>query len=219
MRKLLLVAVAAFVSVSAYAQGTVNFSTLGKMITLSHCEGGGPVPAGATYMAALYFAPAGVLDPSMFMQVGAAATFLAPGIIVAGTRIAPVSPPGVASTALATGCVFGATPSSSSADSTPRSRSVVSASSRARWKLPWCGFRRLSKRRWWPAVTLEGGAEGVGQVSLAHVRLARLFESRGETSEAMHWYSEIARLWPDGDAELAELQFARQRIEELASLD
>ena len=54
---------------------------------------------------------------------------------------------------------------------------------------------------------------------LAHVRLARLLESRGETAEAMVWYSEIARLWPHGDAQLAELQFARQRLEKLTSLD
>jgi len=91
MKKILLIAVAAFVSVSAFAQGTVNFSNLGRNITTST---GVNVPAGATFMGALYFAPAGVTDESAFMQVGATATFLAAGTIVGGTRTAPVTPAG-----------------------------------------------------------------------------------------------------------------------------
>jgi hypothetical protein len=94
MKKILLIAVAAFVSVSVYAQGTVNFSNIGRQVLQAPEKGGGVVPAGAGFMAALYWAAAGVTDESAFMQIGAAATFLAPGTIVAGTRTAPVTPPG-----------------------------------------------------------------------------------------------------------------------------
>jgi hypothetical protein len=94
MKKILLIAVAAFVSVSVYAQGTVNFSNIGGSVTAAPEKGGAPVPNGSEYMAALYWAPAGVTDFGAFMQVGAAATFLAPGTIVGGTRTAPVTPAG-----------------------------------------------------------------------------------------------------------------------------
>jgi hypothetical protein len=94
MKKILLIAVAAFVSVSVYAQGTVDFANIGGQIRLAPEMGGGPAPAGASIMAALYWAPDGVTDNAAFMQVGASANLLAPGTVVGGTRTAPVTPPG-----------------------------------------------------------------------------------------------------------------------------
>jgi hypothetical protein len=98
MKKILLIAVAAFVSVSAFAQGTVNFSNLGRPImTADGSTGAGAaVPAGNAFMAALFYAPPGTTDMNAFMQVGAAANFIAAGTIVGGTRTAPVTPAGAA---------------------------------------------------------------------------------------------------------------------------
>ena len=54
--------------------------------------------------------------------------------------------------------------------------------------------------------------------ALAHVRLARLLESRGEVSESVAWYSELVWLWPHADDALPEVRFARQRLEALRPL-
>jgi hypothetical protein len=90
MKKILLIAVAAFISVSVYAQGTVNFSTVGAPGILQAAEkGGGLVPAGATFQAGLYFAPAGVTDEAMFMAVGAPGSFISGGRVFAGERQTP----------------------------------------------------------------------------------------------------------------------------------
>jgi hypothetical protein len=92
MKKILLIAVAAFISVSVYAQGTLNFSTVGAPGVLQAVEKGGlAVPAGATFQAGLFFAPAGVTDDSMFMQVGAPGSFISGGRVFAGTRETPSS--------------------------------------------------------------------------------------------------------------------------------
>jgi hypothetical protein len=90
MKKILLILVAAFISVSAYAQGTVNFATGSATVTRAAEKGGGSVPTGTTYMAGLFFAPVGVTDENMFMQLGASAGFApVPGKINAGTRTTP----------------------------------------------------------------------------------------------------------------------------------
>jgi hypothetical protein len=92
MKKILLIAVAAFISVSVYAQGTVNFSTVGAPGILQAAEkGGGLVPSGATFQAGLFFAPQGVTDDAMFMQVGAPGSFISGGRVFAGTRETPTA--------------------------------------------------------------------------------------------------------------------------------
>jgi hypothetical protein len=95
MKKLLLIALMAFVGAGAYAQGNIVFSTVGGSTqpTVITTEAG--ANAGAGYMAALYYAPSGVTDESMFMQAGAAASFIgSTGLISAGTRTAPTDTPG-----------------------------------------------------------------------------------------------------------------------------
>jgi hypothetical protein len=72
MKKILLIAAAALVSVSVHAQGTVDFGNIGGLVTLAPEKGGGPAPADGSVMAALYWAPAGITDFSAFMQIGAA---------------------------------------------------------------------------------------------------------------------------------------------------
>jgi hypothetical protein len=75
MKKILVIAMVAFMSVSAFAQGTVNFNTVGKNILTAPEKGGTPIatPAqGGTVMGALFYGPAGVTDTSAFTQAGAA---------------------------------------------------------------------------------------------------------------------------------------------------
>jgi MYXO-CTERM domain-containing protein len=95
MKKILLIALMAFAGAGVYAQGNITFSTLGATVqpTVITTETG--APAGAGYMAALYFAPSGVTDASMFMQAGPSANFVAStGLLSAGTRTAPTEAPG-----------------------------------------------------------------------------------------------------------------------------
>ena len=79
------------VSVSVFAQGEVNFNTVGKIILTAPEKGGVPIPttfAGGTVMGALFYAGPGVTDPSTFTQAGSAvpAGPLA-GWLSGGTRV------------------------------------------------------------------------------------------------------------------------------------
>jgi len=95
MKKLLLIALMAFVGAGAYAQGSITFSTLGATVQPNAITKVDGSPAGAGFMAALYYAPGGVTDEAMFMQVGNPSGFLAStGLISAGARTAPTETPG-----------------------------------------------------------------------------------------------------------------------------
>lgn len=95
MKKILLIAVAAFISVSAYAQGSVNFSTVGVTILQAPEKGGAAVPAGSTFLAGLFWAPSGMTDESAFMQLGIDGTFISGGRVFAGQRFTPAGNQGL----------------------------------------------------------------------------------------------------------------------------
>jgi len=90
MKKILLIATAMLVSVGVFAQGTADFSNIGAP-PITNPAGD---PAGPEYSAALYYAPDGVTDEGMFMQLGAAASLLGNGVVFAGTRTTPSTTPG-----------------------------------------------------------------------------------------------------------------------------
>ncbi len=104
-----LIALAAAAALELYGQGTVSFSNAGLnanvimgipfTVGANTYNVGDKAPAGTTFSVALYFAPYDPASPtppsqSSFMQLGASANLLLPGIYFAGVRTAPVSPPG-----------------------------------------------------------------------------------------------------------------------------
>jgi len=82
---------------NGYGQGSctgfVVFSNIGAggsaFVTSSLT--GQRVPAGTTFLAALYYAPVGITDPALFVQTGVAIGFLQPGIFSGGARTTPAS--------------------------------------------------------------------------------------------------------------------------------
>jgi len=82
---------------NSYGQGSctgfVIFSNIGAggsaFVTSSLT--GQRVPAGTTFLAALYYAPVGITDPALFVQTGVAIGFLQPGIFSGGARTTPAS--------------------------------------------------------------------------------------------------------------------------------
>jgi hypothetical protein len=94
MKKLILIAMMAFVSVSTYAQGEINFSNIGGTAQPSLITDINGTTVGAGFMAALYYAPAGVTDTDMFMQVGTPVGFVGAGFILGTIKRAPTSSAG-----------------------------------------------------------------------------------------------------------------------------
>jgi len=100
MKKLLLIAALALVTVGAYAQGTVTFANIGgggggtvNAIIRDTTGGANTAAGGAAYAAMLYVGPAGTLDTSVLTTNGVGggvATFLTgaqAGYFNGGTRI------------------------------------------------------------------------------------------------------------------------------------
>ena len=95
MKKLLLTAAMVLVSLSVYAQGTVNFvNTTGSRVT-DATTGNTTVPGSAGIVAALYWAP--LSDPDNFTQIGTPAGVgvgQPPGIYNGGPRTTGAATPG-----------------------------------------------------------------------------------------------------------------------------
>ena len=85
MKKLVLIAMAAFLSVSALAQGTVNFSLVPHTLVDGY---GSPIAPGGTIVGALFYAPGtGIRDEDILVQAGATATpGPVPGWLTDGVR-------------------------------------------------------------------------------------------------------------------------------------
>jgi hypothetical protein len=91
-RLLLLFSLAA--ASGALAQGTVLFANF-PLSLVTNALTGQRVPAGTTFLAALYCAADGVTDESQFVQIGPSTGFVAPGWFNDGTRTStPAIPPG-----------------------------------------------------------------------------------------------------------------------------
>jgi len=97
MKKLVIMTAAIFATVNIFAQGTVNFSSIGGGgITNSLTQS--RVILGSTFQVQLYYAPsnspARPEDSSLMPLPGVANIGPIAGIFSGGTRTAPVSPPG-----------------------------------------------------------------------------------------------------------------------------
>src|SRR3989442_15720526 len=96
-KTVLLVVLLASRGLNCYGQGTcvglVNFSNVGGggSAIVTNSLTGQRVPAGTTFLAALYYAPVSITDPALFVQTGAATGFLQPGLFADGTRTTPAS--------------------------------------------------------------------------------------------------------------------------------
>lgn len=77
---------------AAHGQGTVNFSNIGAGAKVTNGMTGAIVPAGAAFMAGLYFAPDGTTGEGQFMLLGNAVA-LGPtaGTYSGGARTAPTA--------------------------------------------------------------------------------------------------------------------------------
>lgn len=76
--------------VGASAQGLINFATIGVGVNapLTNVITGQRVPAGNTFLAQLYYGPAGVTEPwSLISVTNPAVGFAVDGFILAGTRL------------------------------------------------------------------------------------------------------------------------------------
>jgi hypothetical protein len=73
--------------------GIVVFNNIGGggSAIVTNSLTGQPVPAGTTFLAALYYAPVSITDPALFGQTGAASGFLQPGYFNGGARSFPAS--------------------------------------------------------------------------------------------------------------------------------
>lgn len=77
-----------------WAQGTVYFA-VGPNAGVRDGFTGQPVPPGNSFLAALYYAPDGVMDDSQFVQLGNAIGFGSSGAYNGGIRTTPANiPPG-----------------------------------------------------------------------------------------------------------------------------
>jgi hypothetical protein len=97
MKKALIMAAAMLATVSAFAQGTVNFSNLGSngVAAVFNSLTGANAIAGSTFNVQLYYLPDNgnpATDP--FMPLGLNVGLSAAGFFVGGNRTAPVTPPG-----------------------------------------------------------------------------------------------------------------------------
>jgi hypothetical protein len=95
MKKLILIAMMACVSVTTYAQGQINFSNIGGTAQPSLITDTSGTTVSSTFMAALYWAESGVSDPSMFMEVpGSTKSFVGAGFLLGTVVTAPTSAAG-----------------------------------------------------------------------------------------------------------------------------
>jgi hypothetical protein len=75
--------------VSVFAQGQINFANIGVGVNapVTNMLTGERVPAGNTFLAQLYYGPAGLTESwSLISVTNPAVGFAAPGFVVAGTR-------------------------------------------------------------------------------------------------------------------------------------
>jgi len=90
-------AAAIFATVNIFAQGTVNFSNIGGSGGVTNSLTGQRVVVGSTFQVQLYYAPdlgTPPADAALMPLAGVGNIAPTPGIFSAGTRTAPVSPPG-----------------------------------------------------------------------------------------------------------------------------
>ncbi|MBA4148476.1 MAG: PEP-CTERM sorting domain-containing protein [Verrucomicrobia bacterium] len=86
MKKFLIIAFASLLSVSAFAQGTVNFNNSASSLIIDPRTGVGAA-AGGAFTVALYWGVAGTTDASALVQIGATGLVNpTPGRYSAGTR-------------------------------------------------------------------------------------------------------------------------------------
>jgi len=97
MKKLVIMAAAIFATVNIFAQGTVNFSSIGGG-GVTNSLTGQRVVVGSTFQVQLYYLPdlgtPPATDGQMMSLAGVASIGPIAGIFSGGTRTAPVSPPG-----------------------------------------------------------------------------------------------------------------------------
>jgi len=97
MKKLVIMAAAIFATVNVFAQGTVNFSSIGGQ-GITNILTGQRVILGSAFQVQLYYAasnsPARPEDSALMPLAGVASIGPIAGIFSGGTRTAPVSPPG-----------------------------------------------------------------------------------------------------------------------------
>jgi len=90
MKTLHLLWLLALAPVSVSAQGQINFNTLGAGVNapVTNVLNWQRVPAGNTFLAQLYYGPAGIVDQTQLISVtNPAVGFAANGFIIAGTRL------------------------------------------------------------------------------------------------------------------------------------
>jgi hypothetical protein len=93
MKKLLITVTAVLAALNMYGQGTVNFANgTGSRVYVDTV--GGTAASLPTYAVALYYAPDGTTDESMFTMLPPQAPTFTGGIIQGGTRTAPINPAG-----------------------------------------------------------------------------------------------------------------------------
>ncbi len=96
-KTVLLVILLAARGLNCYGQGScpgvLDFSNVGGggSAIVTNSLTGQRVPAGTTFLAALYYAPVSITDPALFVQTGAATGFVQPGYFDGGARTTPAS--------------------------------------------------------------------------------------------------------------------------------
>jgi len=84
MKTLSLTVAAMLTGLNIYAQGCINFSNLGLNAPVTNSVTGDKVIAGTTFAVALYWAPDGVTDDSLFAKYNPAVGFVSPGLFDGG---------------------------------------------------------------------------------------------------------------------------------------
>src|SRR6266849_6134858 len=84
MKTLLLTVAAMLTGLNIYAQGCLNFSNIGLNAPVTNSLTGDKVIAGATFAVALYWAPDGVTDETLFAKFNPTVAFVSPGLFNGG---------------------------------------------------------------------------------------------------------------------------------------
>lgn len=94
MKTLLIIPLFALSIQLANAQGRVHFAN-NNVTRVFNGTTGEPLPLGSQFLAALYYADDGIVDDSVYVQIGDSTTIHPqPGVFYGGTRTAPTPVPG-----------------------------------------------------------------------------------------------------------------------------
>src|SRR5688572_17953891 len=90
MRCFVIVLFGCLSAVGLHGQGRIWFSTT-SAAPVANGLTGELVPAGTTFSAGLYYAPDGISEEALFIQIGDSAGFAGPGVFSDGIRTTPTT--------------------------------------------------------------------------------------------------------------------------------